>query len=291
MSENIRRKKHKNEIIKVNPAGLYMDILGKSARYNPLQILIDDWNDPKLRNQLFGDAGNMARQLCSEPAGASNDPYWRNGARKFLVFAFIHLVITETNPTLSKALCLLSDSEWLLTALQAAAASDHLGGDLARLAKDFIRKLDQGDPKQIESFREGAVQSLEVFSPSGVLAENTSACDFRFHDLKKKKMTIYLIADPTRMGTYAPWLLSWCALTELIRMQGGSRVCFLCDEITNFKIEGLPSLLTLAREYKIILWLIVYMAARVWKHCFPRLRLKLSWACVRIKPVNLSPTC
>ncbi len=258
MTQGIRHKKHKNQIIKVNPAGLYADILGDSACYNPLQILIDDWNNPKLRNQLFSDAGSMAHQLCPGPPRAG-EQYWRNGARKFLVFAFVYLVITETNPTLSKALCLLSDSEALISALREAAASKHLNGDLQRLAKDFLRKLDQGDPKQIESFREGAVQTLEVFSPSGVLAENTSKCDFRFSDLKKKKMTVYLIADPTRIGIFAPWLglLSWCALTELIRTQGDQRTCFLCDEITNFKIEGLPSLLTLAREYKIILWLIV----------------------------------
>ena len=178
-----------------------------------------------------------------------------------MIFAFIALVTSKDEPTLSDALNLLSDPELLESTLREVAQGNILKGDLARLAKDIIAKIDNGDPKQIESFREGAVQVLEVFSASGSLAECTSTCDFRFSDLrnKKKKKTVFLIADPTRMDVYAPWLglISWCAMTELIRKSNGVSVCFLCDEITNFKIEGLPSLLTLAREYKIILWLIV----------------------------------
>lgn len=264
MTGDYRKKYFKHEIIHLNPGGLYRDKLGVGARYNPLIILIDDWNDPAQHVHLFPDARSIAKQLCPEPAQASENEYWRNGSRKFLVFAFIYLVTLESQikeATLSSALNLLSDPEYLETSLRVAAKGDILQGDLARLAKDMIAKIDHGDPKQIESFREGAVQVLEVFSASGSLAECTSTCDFRFADLrdKKKKTTVYLIADPTRMAVYAPWLglVSWCAMTELIRKANGVPVCFLCDEITNFKIEGLPSLLTLAREFKIILWLIV----------------------------------
>lgn len=271
MTAQLRRKKHKHKIITVNPGHLYENILGPGARYNPLQILIDAWSNPALHSQLFADAGSMARQLCPEPPHAGESQYWRNGARKFIVFAFVHLVTTQASPTLADALGLLSDTQALIAALKRAEASAVLSGDLARLARDMLAKIENGDPKQIESFREGAVQALEIFSASGSLAECTSACNFRFSDLKTQKLTIYLIADPTRIAFYAPWLglLSWCALTELIRCQGGKPVCFLCDEITNFRIEGLPSLLTLAREFKIILWLIVQELEQ-WAHVYGR---------------------
>jgi len=89
--------------------------------------------------------------------------------------------------------------------------------------------------------------------------------------MKTKKMTIYLIADPTRVKTYAPWigLLSWCALTELMRCESNNPVCFLLDEVTNFKIEGLPSLLTLAREFKILIWVIIQELEQ-WAHVYGR---------------------
>jgi type IV secretion system protein VirD4 len=271
MTAKLRQKRYGHEILCVNPGGLYQDILGIGARYNPLQILIDDWNNPEFHSQLFSDAQSIAKQLCQDPPTQGENQYFRNGSRKFLMFVCIYLVIIGGNPTLAGALCLLSDKDALLKALQDAQYSAHLDGDLARLAKDLLTKFDSGDQKQIESFREGAVQALEVFSPSGKLAECTSTCDFRFSDLKKKKMTVYLLADPTRMNVYAPWLglLSWCALTELIRTQNGQSVCFLCDEITNFKIEGLPSLLTLAREFKIVLWLIVQELEQ-WAHVYGR---------------------
>lgn len=271
MTAQLRRKRYKHEILCVNPGGLYQDILGAGARYNPLQILWDDWSDPKTHSQLFSDAQSIAKQLCQDPAQQGENQYFRNGSRKFLVFSFLYLITTNKYPTLADVLCLLSDKDALLKALQDAQYFTHLNGDLARLAKDLLTKFESGDQKQIESFREGAVQALEVFSPSGKLAECTSTCDFRFADLKKKKMTVYLLADPTRMSVYSPWLglLSWCALTELIRFQNNRSVCFLCDEITNFKIEGLPSLLTLAREFKIKLWLIIQELEQ-WAHVYGR---------------------
>ena len=259
MTAGLRRKKHGHDILCVNPAGLYSERLGVGARYNPLQILVDDWSAPDYHCQLFANAQAIAKQLCSDPPSQGDNQFWRNGSRKFLIFAFLYLVIIGGYPTLSNALSLLSDVQYLLRALREAAATTHLDGDLARLAKDLLTKFEDGDKKQLESFREGAVQALEVFSPSGSLAESTSYCDFRFSDMRKKKITIYLIADPTRMSVYAPWLglLAWCALTELIRYQNNRPVCFLLDEVTNFKIEGLPSMLTLAREFKIKIWLIV----------------------------------
>lgn len=271
MTAELRRKRYKHEILCVNPGGLYQDILGVGARYNPLQILIDSWNSPDRHAQLLSDAQSIAKQLCQDPIQQGENQYFRNGSRKFLVFAFVYQVTNSNHATLADALCLLSDKEVLLKALQDVQYSAHLNGDLARLAKDLLAKFDSGDQKQIESFREGAIQPLEIFSPSGKLAECTSTCDFRFADLKKKKMTVYLLADPTRMSVYAPWLglLSWCALTELIRFQNGKSVCFLCDEITNLKINDLPSLLTLAREFKIKLWLIVQELEQ-WAHVYGR---------------------
>ncbi len=271
MTAGLRRKRYKHEILYVNPGGLYENILDAGARYNPLQILIDGWNNPNTHAQVFSDAQAIARQLCQDPAQQGDNQYFRNGSRKFLEFAFVYRVTTDDYATLADTLCLLSDKDALYKALQDAQYSAHLNGDLARLAKDLLAKFDSGDQKQIESFREGAIQPLEIFSPSGRLAECTSTCDFRFADLKKKKMTVYLLADPTRMSVYAPWLglLSWCALTELIRFQNGKSVYFLCDEITNFKVEGLPSLLTLAREFKIKLWLIVQELEQ-WAHVYGR---------------------
>ncbi len=251
----------KNKIFCLDPTGKVEAILGPSARYNLLQILIDDWDNVHRHASLISDAKAIAHQLVPEPSQHSENRYFREGTRKFLIFSFVYLVTQKDSPTLTDAFVLLSDKEELSVALYEACSVNILNGDLALRAKDILIKLDEGDTKQIESFREGAMQALDEFSPSGNLSAISGVSDFRFADLKDPNAatTVYIIADPTDQKSYSSWmgLLSWCAFTELLRSKQRAPVCFMGDEITNFKVDILPSLLTTAREFKIMLCLVV----------------------------------
>lgn len=257
ITKRTREKRHKNKIYCVNPARLFEDRLGTPARYNPLQILMDSWKGGHLED-LITDAQAIALQLLTEPPQSGENTFFRNGGRMIIVFCLLYLVTRENDkaPTLSDALKLLRNETLLKEALHVASCSDMIRGDLADIANDLLAKVEQNDKRQWESFREGAVQALSAFSTSGWLCESTSACDFRFFDLKEKKATVYLIADPTRMKVYAPWLglLGWCALTELTRCQSKKQVLFLFDEAANFKIEGLTAKLTELRSYGCRVW-------------------------------------
>lgn len=254
-----RRRYFGHDCVILNPAGLYEDKLGRSARYNPLQILIDSWRNTEHHRYLVADSQAIAMQLYPDPAEQGENQFWRNGSRKLLNFAFLYLVTEYNQASLSQALNLLSQRDELQCALEDAAHSTVLAGDLSRLAHDILSKINDGDERQIESFREGAVQALADFAPSGDLAANTELCEFRFYELREQGMDVYLLSDPTRQNSYKAWLglVSWCALTELIRHPKGQKICMLCDEVTNFRINNLPAMLTLVREYKICLWLIV----------------------------------
>ncbi len=257
ITKRTREKRHKNKIYCVNPARLYEKKLGKPARYNPLQILMDSWQSGNMED-LITDAQAIALQLLSEPPQSGENTFFRNGGRMIMVFCMLYLVTRESDktPTLSDVLKMLRNEALLKESLHVASCSDVIKGDLADIANDLLAKVEQNDTRQWESFREGAVQSLSAFSASGWLSESTSACDFRFFDLKNKKATVYLIADPTRMKVYAPWLglLGWCALTELTRCQSKKQVLFLFDEAANFKIEGLTGKLTELRGYGCRVW-------------------------------------
>lgn len=252
-----RRKRHKQETYFLNPAGIAQDRLGPAARYNPLQILKDSWNEGRLQD-LITDAQTIAYQLLQEPPQSGENTYFRNGSRSIMVFCMLYLVTQESNKTatLSDVLKMLRNEAQLKEALILASCSDLIKGDLADIAHDLLSKTEDDDKRQWGPFREGAVQSLSAFSTSGWLAESTSTCDFRFADLKKKKATVYLIADPTRMRVFAPWLglLGWCALTELTRCRSKKQVLFLFDEAANFKVEGLVAKLTELRGYGCRVW-------------------------------------
>lgn len=261
MTKDLRITQHQQDVYCVNPAHLFEDRLGKPARYNPVQILLDDWANLVGHKDLIADAQDMALQLYPDPSSQGENQYWRQGSRKILVFVLVYLVTLKgkDSATLSHALRLLRNVSQLKEACYLAACSDVLDGELADMANDLLAKLEANDTRQVDSFLEGAIQSTLAFAPSGWLAESTSTCDFRFKDLKGKPSTIYLIADPTKMKVFAPWLglMGWAAITELTRCQNTKPVFLLFDEATNFKIANISNALTGLREFGIRCWFVI----------------------------------
>lgn len=254
MTKLVREKHHRQEVFCVNPAQLYTNHLGTPARFNPLQILLDDWMGTE--KNLMADSQSMALQLINEPPGTTENTFFRNGSRKILVLLFVYVVAFEgtSKASLSEVLSLLRNVQRLIGVCEVARASPILNGELADMAAELHYRLTAQDTRQVDSFLEGAVQALAAFSSSGWLAESTSACDFRFKDLKERAATVYLIADPTKMKVFSPWLglMGWAAITELTRCMNTKRVYLCLDECTNFKIEGLSEALTGLREFGLV---------------------------------------
>lgn len=264
-----RKRKHKNKVHFLNPTRQHVDRLGEPSCYNPLQPFIDAWADPILHRLIVSDMIELSKQLLPEPPRSGENKFFRDGSRKLLRFLILYLIATDLAPTLTKALLLLSDMGQFESALFMAKSSEAFGGELARLATDLLTKTDHSDQRQLESFREGALQVLEDYNPGSVLAEATSKSDFRFADLKKEKITVYLIADPTQQNALKGWmgLVNWAAKTELMRAKGKIPVTFMLDEVTNFKIEGLPEFMTIARGYNIRIWNIL-QELEMWSHVY-----------------------
>ena len=259
VSAKARAKKLGHKVFCINPAKIFEKQIGASACYNPLLIIEQNWADPTRHPYLLDDVRDLAKQLITEPENSGENQFFRNGSRKLISFAIVYLVTRDGKVTLSDALAMISDMTELETSLHLARASGALNGDLSRMAKDMLGKFEDGDRKQLESFREGALQALEAFSPSGALAASTSRSDFSFADLRKGKVSVYIICDPTNAEVYQGWLglVMKAALKELMRAPDGEPVCFMVDEATNFKVEGLPKLLTSAREFKLRMWIVV----------------------------------
>ncbi|WP_022694708.1 type IV secretory system conjugative DNA transfer family protein [Ponticaulis koreensis] len=259
ITSRTRKKRLKNEIVILDPVAVMTGIDQIASRYNPLSLLIDDWKDDTKRKYLMSDLRGFVKQMLPEPKQEGENKFFRSGSRKLLQFALLYLIMRGEDASLTKALLLLSDMGALESALYIAQNSDALNGELKRLADDLLGKLTDSDRKQFESFREGALQVLEPYGPGSLLAEATSHTDFRFSEMKERNITVYVVSDPTQRDALSEWMgmISWCATTELIRAPGKKPVTFLLDEVTNFKIEGLPGLLTIGREFGIRIWCIV----------------------------------
>lgn len=243
------------DVIYVNPAHQF----GKpNMPYNPMQIILDDLAySPQ---DAIADARSMATQIHAEAPGGDRDPFWPNGTRKKIVFTVIAqcALRDEHDAHLPRVYEVLGDDQLFADLIDDAMASDVLGGELAAMARN-IKSVWEENPKHFESFREGALQSLAPFGPSGRLAPSMQSCAFRFSDLKKQKTTLYLICDYSRMDVFAPWLglFIWAALKELVRENNDTPVYFLLDEFTNYRLNGLPNALTALGSYGVRCWMLV----------------------------------
>ncbi len=165
----------------------------------------------------------------------------------------VHLVVTsEKEANLTMVVALIQDNMAMQDSLHIAMCSDVLSGDLARMAKDLLRKLEATNTEHWDSFCEGAVQVLDIYSESGDLAESTSTCDFYYGELKETDCKIYEIVDPSRMEVFAPWLglVHWCVLDELLTSNSRKEVFLMLDEASNFKVSGLVEKLTILAGYQ-----------------------------------------
>ena len=243
------------KVIIVNPAGKFGL---ENACYNPLIILLDDLEaHPR---DVMADAASLAKQLIPVPPGGERDPYWPNGTRKLLVLLIVGLCALRksSEATLTNAFTILSDNEAFEKLIIEARLSEVLEGELASFAASVAATWEE-QPKHFESFREGALQVLAPFGPSGHLAHAMARCDFRFADLKKTRITLFLICDYSRMDVFAPWvrLMIWAAFRELIRSDSARPVRFLLDEFTNCRLPGLPEALTALGGYGVRCWMVV----------------------------------
>ena len=252
------RQRMGHDVKRLDPSGITEEAFGPPDTYNPLDILVDDWRSSQA--DMLADASAMAFQLYREPPGASENQFFRNGSRNLMVFAKVWQVIDQGDrAALPACLKLLRDPNALREALYAASVSDALRGDLADLANDALAKFESGDIRQLESFREGAVQALSVFSPSGRIASSVARSSFRYRDLKSSRTSVYIGGDPTRSKVYESLmgLNAWCANTELKRCRSKTPVRFLLDEATKYYFEDLIRSMTEARGFGISYHLIV----------------------------------
>lgn len=237
-AEAIRAQGH--ELVTLDPVGQTGEV---SACLNPLDVIRE--NLEHAPQDAMQDCRTLSDELCDGPVGGG-DPFWRNGTRKDLTILFIALcTLRPEEANLTTAFLTLSDADEFEELLVDASNCDALGGDVAALAKNVLSVWKE-TPKIFESFREGAMQALETLGPSSRIAPIIQQSSFDPADLKKRKMTLTIACDPSRMKQYSVWLKAvlWAVRIKLERERNTVPVWFLLDEFTNYPLHGLTEVLT-----------------------------------------------
>jgi len=224
--------------------------------YNVCQLVLDDL--ARSPRDAIADARAIALQLLRDPPHKDQNQYFRQGGRSIIEVGILGLGVRSPGEcSLVTVQRLVTDVPVFIEFLGDLRNETALQGDIAAMAESLIA-CHERTPRQFQDFINGAVQALAPYAPSGRLAALSDRCTFRFYEMKRMPMTIYVCCDMTRMKVFADWiaLINWAAMVELQREGNSNPVMLLLDEAANFAIDGLPAMLTALRGYGIRVFMV-----------------------------------
>lgn len=274
----------------LNPANVFQEMIGEAAGYNPLDIIVDDLHRSGGLRDIADDLRELTAQILPEPTQTESDnSYWREGSRRIIAdVILLEAMIESYDANLSSVALLIEDRNeleynlrWIvgvdlegkpleggaLPIEQTDWAQNHEPEDITAFAKlvrsraaNLLALMCNLDSKTFDSFVSGSQQALAPYA-FGRLASSMQKSTFKMDELKSSEspVNLFIVADASRPEAFKPWigLIQWCALTAIKRHANKSQpVYFIMDECTNYKINGLESLLTWGRGFGLRLHLI-----------------------------------
>lgn len=228
------------------------------ACYNPLDLVDHTGLD------ALDDAKMIAEMLVVSEADSKSDggEFWDREAKALLAGLILHVCASEVGTRRSlprvRELLTLPAPEWELV-LKHMAESTACDGVVARTANNLLG-ADQRTKNNIIT----SAKTHTHFLDSPRMRRILSSSSFDILDLKRDRVTLYLILPPTRIDSYKPWkrLMIGCSLLATTRVPGkpagGHRILIIPDEFANMgKMANIQRDYTLLRGYGVTFWLLV----------------------------------
>ena len=220
-----------------------------TSSINPFDVLDPDGDD------ITDDAKLLAESFVLGEAGKNQ--FFSDNARTVVRALILHIVTSaprdywNVSTLLDLAYRSGPDFEYLLEDMGKNAA---LGGQVRKLA-GVIRNF----PEDVRgSVLTTVTRSLD-FLHSPRMQKALGKSDFSFRDLKRKRITVYLVLPEERLESYARWLRLMISLAVLEcgreRNTANPQVLFLLDEFAALgRMEIIETALGLMRGYGIRFW-------------------------------------
>jgi type IV secretion system protein VirD4 len=169
-----------------------------SAAFNPLNTL-----DP-FGLDVAEDASTLADALVFDEPGTAGEAHWNEEAKALIAGLILHIVTDE--PHDRRSLATLRDYLTRAPAAFAALLSDMqastaAAGLVARAANRHLGKADREAAGVLS-----AAQRHTHFLDSPRMTAVLGRSDFRFSDLKRRNVSVFLVLPPDRLSTYSRWL-------------------------------------------------------------------------------------
>lgn len=256
-----RRREMGQNVYVVDPWMITASAGLEPSRFNPLDWLEIGDMDMTENAMLLADALIVPSQ--------NHDSFWDEEA-KALLQGLILYIATDKNEASNRSLArlrdlLMLDQKEMNKLFKLMEQSPH-----HIVASTGARSL-QKDEKLLSSVISTA-QSHTHFLDSARIRESLSASDFRFEDLKKEAMTIYLVLPADRLQTFSRWLrlLVQQAITvnaRNIEIQPAKPIIFMLDEMGALgHLTMLEQAFSLMAGYGFQLWGVVTDLSLLKKH-------------------------
>ena len=169
-----------------------------SAAFNPLDQL-----DPAGLD-VAEDASTLADALVFDEPGMTGEAHWNEEAKALIAGLILQVAASEPRDrrnlaTLREYLTLAPEAfAALLKNMQASTAANGL---IARAANRHLGKSDREAAGVLS-----AAQRHTHFLDSPRMVAVLGRSDFRFADLKRRNVSVFLVLPPDRLATYSRWL-------------------------------------------------------------------------------------
>jgi len=255
-----RKKLFKHKIVVVDP---FCMVSESPDTFNPLDSI--DRNSPTAIDEVRAWAGELVLRT-----GRETDPHWISAAETWIA-AMLALVVRygeAEDRSLQTVRTLLTDPEKMAMAIKLMCASDAWDGMLARMG----HQLTQFRDKELGSTLTTTNRFLR-FLDTLAIAASTKTSSFDPNDLRRGRMTVYLVLPPEHMRAQSPLLRMWIGslLRAVVRggLQEERKVNFILDESASLgKMEAVDDAVDKYRGYGVRLQF-YYQSMGQLKLCFP----------------------
>jgi len=229
-------------------------VVAGKAGYNPLDLVNVETTDA-------ADDARMLADMIVLPEGREGDQaFWNEEARGILTGLILHAAAQENKSlrTLTHVRTLLTlPPESFALLLKEMSASTAANGLVARAAARILQKADRERSGVIST-----AQSHTHFLDSPRMKEVLGSSTFQFADLKRNRISVYLILPTDRIDGYNRWLrlMIACGLLAVYRTPGQPRVrmLFLLDEFAHLRrMHPVQRDIGLAGGYGVRFWLVL----------------------------------
>lgn len=245
-----RRREMGQDVYIIDP----FHVLGEeTTTFNPLAGL-----DPKSRT-IREEIAVIADALVVPDPGAKNAQHWEDGARTVLAGLIAHLIVVSkqdgkvpTLPLIREMLLLDGDDQ---LGLWVDMKNNRGAGDAAHdAALRISRGIETEEIRNILSNADKHSEWLSYPATNAALQGN----DFKFSELKRKPVTVYLVIPPRFLDVHRRFLRLFINLAILEMSVGGKSrvpVLMILDEFLALgKMNEVERAFRLMAGYNLILW-------------------------------------